>query len=364
MTTVFIHGFGLLGSSLARVLRQEAEPVTIIGSDHNPAQIEYAREHQLLDQTSTGLERAPEADVIILATPVDQIKQTLRALAKLPLQPGVIVTDVGSTKQSVVKASQALAATPAVFVGGHPMAGSHKTGARAGRADLFENAFYFQTPQSSAERAAAQQLQHLLAGTKVKFVQITPERHDRLVGQVSHLPHVLAAGLVNQSKQALQSDSLGLRVAAGGFKSMTRIAAADPTMWQSILLNNGPVVSDQVAAYIETLQRVQTAINQQDGPALWEYFQSAQQSRQQLEQQDDNQGAGFYDLFLDIPDQPGTIARVTTLLAQAHLNLVNLQILEVREDVNGILQLTFSTAADAQRAETALAPEYHIVRRD
>ncbi|USS93166.1 prephenate dehydrogenase [Fructilactobacillus ixorae] len=363
MTTVLLHGFGLLGSSLARALKQDPTPVTIIGSDQNPAQLEYAQAHQLVDKVSQGLDLVPQADVIILATPVDQIKQTLTELAHRSLKPGTIITDVGSTKQSIVTASQALATTPAVFVGGHPMAGSHKTGVRAGRADLFENAFYFQTPQTNAERNAAQQLQRLLAVTRAKFVTITPARHDFLVGQVSHLPHVLAAGLVNQAQQTLQSDPLGLRVAAGGFKSMTRIAAADPTMWQSILLNNGPVVSAQIATYMETLQRIKTAIDDQDGNALLAYFQRAQQTRQQLEQHDDNRGAGFYDLFLDIPDQPGTLAHITTLLAEQHLNLVNLQILEVREEVNGILQLTFSTAQDAQTAATWLAPDYHIVRR-
>ena len=359
MTTVFFKGLGLIGSSLAQAIKLAHPDVTILASDPAPATIPYARQQGWLDAGVSEFERVAEADFIFLASPVDQIVADLKTLATHPLKPGVIVTDVGSTKQAILTAAAALADQKITFIGGHPMAGLHKSGVTAGRPDLFENAFYFQVPLNAT---AAQQarLQALLVGAKVKWLTVTAATHDAIVAQISHLPHIIAAALVNQTKERFADQPLGMRLAAGGFKSVTRIAAADPTMWTAILLANAPVIRRQLADYIAHLQTLDQAIATQEAAAIHRFFAQAKHSRDQLNAP---VKAPFYDLFLNLPDQVGALAAVTGKLATAGISITNIQLLEVREDINGILQLTFSTAAAHQAAQALLATEYELIER-
>ncbi|BDZ30555.1 prephenate dehydrogenase [Lactiplantibacillus sp. WILCCON 0030] len=364
MTQVVIHGLGLIGCSLARAIKLGHPDVTIVGSDVQPASLSYAKQHQFVDEVTTDFSKAAlDAEVIILAGPVSVITADLATLAQLTLKPNVIVTDVGSTKQTVMAAAQPLQQQGITFIGGHPMAGSHKSGVAAGRADLFENAFYFLVPGVASKTAVAQ-LQELLAATKVKWLTVTPRQHDRLVGQLSHLPHVVAAALVNQTQLALADSPMGLRLAAGGFKSVTRIASSDPTMWTAILLNNPTVVVSQLQAFSAELATVTTAIEAGDGQALTEFFTAAKTTRDHLGPEHLGSLPNFYDLFINIPDRAGAIAAVTQRLAQANLSLVNIHILEIREEVDGVLQLTFGNAATHDAAVALLAAaDYQIVRK-
>lgn len=359
MTVVFIKGFGLIGSSLARAIRNQHPDVQLVASDINQAALDYALGRHLIDQQASDFTGVDQADVIILASPVSQIIKDIKALATLGLKKNAIVTDVGSTKQTIMNASQSLTKKGISFIGGHPMAGSHKSGVRAGKADLLENAFYFLIPGENLREK--QTLKELLAGTHAKWLQVTAEQHDRIVAQISHVPHVIAAELVNQTRTTLRDEPVGLRVAAGGFKSVTRIAASDPTMWSAILLNNRDFILDQLREYIGGLKNVEDLIVRKDQPALFDFFTQAKATREKLNAKVKKP---FYDLFLNIPDQVGALAKVTGLLAEHQLSIVNLQILEIREDVNGILQLTFANAKDQESAANLLASNhYEIVER-
>lgn len=281
METVFIKGFGLIGSSLARAVKQAHPHVQIIASDINQAALEYAKEHQLVDQAVTGMTGIEQADYIILASPVSQIIKDIATLAKQQLKTGVIITDVGSTKQTVMQAAQALTKQGLTFIGGHPMAGSHRTGVQAGRADLIAGAYYFLIPATPTTELT--RLTQLLTATNAKWLQVTPAQHDKIVAQISHLPHIIAAELVNQTEQAFQHESLGMELAAGGFKSVTRIAAADPTMWSAILLNNQALILSQLTAYLNGLTKVADLIKQGDQSALFDFFKQAKTSRERLD---------------------------------------------------------------------------------
>lgn len=359
MTTVFISGLGLIGSSLARAIKEAHPAVRIIARDTNEESLRYAVSHQIIDQAADSLTAADQADLIILASPVSQIVRDLEQLSQLQLKPGAIVTDVGSTKQTIMKAAQRLIDKGVTFIGGHPMAGSHKSGVRAGRADLIENAFYFLIPGQD-DPAAVQRLTDLLSGTHAKWLTVQPHQHDKIVAQISHVPHVIAAELVNQTQQTFANEPIGMRVAAGGFKSVTRIAASDPTMWSAILLNNQELITHQLDEYIRGLQEVNQQIKAGDRDQLFDFFARAKTSRESL-----NHPAKkpFYDLFVNIPDHTGELGRVTTMLGAAEISIINLQILEVREDVNGILQLTFASQEDREQAASVLKPHYEIVTR-
>lgn len=358
METVFIKGLGLIGSSLARAIKQAHPQTQIIASDINEETLQYAEVNKIIDQGVTGMKGSELADYIILASPVSQIIKDIASLAKQKLKPEVIITDVGSTKQTVMQAAQALTRRGLTFIGGHPMAGSHKSGVRAGRADLIENAYYFLIP--ALQTTGVSKLIDLLRGTNAKWLQVAPAQHDKIVAQVSHLPHIIAAELVNQTQQTFKDEPVGMRVAAGGFKSVTRIAASDPTMWSAILLNNKELILKQLHDYTAGLENISSLIQKEDRSALFDFFQQAKARRESL---NTPARAPFYDLFLNIPDKNGEIAKVTGILAKQNISLINIQILEVREDINGILQLVFSTAATRDRAARVLANDYEIVMR-
>lgn len=356
--TVFIKGLGLIGSSLARAIKQSHPQTQIIASDINEEALQYAKENNIADKVVTDMTGSGQADYIILASPVSQIIKDIATLAKLNLKPGVIITDVGSTKQTVMQAARVLTQRGVTFIGGHPMAGSHKSGVQAGRADLIENAYYFLLPAS--QTADVTKLTRLLAGTNAKWLPLSPAQHDKIVAQISHVPHIIAAELVNQTQQTFKDEPVGMRVAAGGFKSVTRIAASDPTMWSAILLNNKKLILKQLRSYIAGLEKIDGLIEEENRPALFDFFQQAKVRRESL---NTAARAPFYDLFLNIPDKTGEIAKVTGILAKQNISLINIQILEVREDINGILQLVFSTAAACDKAARILANDYEIVTR-
>ncbi|KZT83703.1 Prephenate dehydrogenase [Lactiplantibacillus plantarum] len=365
MTTILIKGLGLIGSSLALGIKQGHPGVRIIGIDQDAASLSYARQQGIIDVSAPNLAAvAGDADVIILAGPVDVIVADLHQLATLTLKAGVLVTDVGSTKQVVMRAGHALQQQGVSFIGGHPMAGSHKSGVTAGRANLFENAFYFLVP-GRTDQAAVERLQVWLQATHVKWLTVTAMQHDRIVGQLSHLPHIVAAALVDQTQVALADSPLGLRLAAGGFKSITRIASSDPTMWAAILMTNAELITNQLQDYIDQLIRIKTAISAHDQPVLHDFFATAKVTRDHLGPERLGGLPNFYDLFMNVPDQVGAIADVTRRLAQAQLSIVNIHILEIREDVDGVLQLTFSDLKTQTQAASLLTDAgYQIARRN
>lgn len=364
MTTVFIKGLGLIGSSLVKAIRAQHPTFKIIGNDIDEKTCSYALEHKMIDQAATDLEEAAGADFIILATPVSTIINDLQQLAKLPLKKRVIITDVGSTKQEVLKAAIPLQKKGITFIGGHPMAGSHKTGVTAGRIDLFENAFYFLV-ETESNNSECLQLQNLLQGTKVKWLLISPKEHDQLVGQISHLPHIIASSLVNQTQHFFEDSPLGMRMAAGGFKSITRIASSDPVMWSAILQSNSKIIVQQIHQYIRELENINHAIENNDQTRIFSFFESAKITRDQLGPEKVGQLPDFFDLFINIPDKVGAIADITHLLALNQINLVNIHILEIREDIDGVLQLTFMRKEDRIQAENKLSQNnYVVLRRD
>jgi prephenate dehydrogenase len=358
MATVFIKGLGLIGSSLVRAIRETHPEVTIIASDLNDSSLDYALENKLVDQTTTDLTGVEQADFIILATPVSQIIEDINELAERKLKQNVIVTDVGSTKLTIMEAATKLEQKGICFVGGHPMAGSHKSGVEAGRANLFENAYYFLIPNE--QQAGVSELKRLLNGTKVKWLLTDADQHDLIVTQISDLPHVIAATLVNNTEDVFADDPIGMRVAAGGFKSVTQIAASSPQMWSSIMLNNQRLITKHLQGYIDDLKNVQKQVDEGNQEALLKFFTRAKKGRESLKS---DGKALYYDLFLNIADRSGEIAQVTKMIADEQISLVNIQILEVREDINGVLQLVFSSRADRERAAVLLKGKYELVSR-
>jgi len=363
MIKVAIKGLGLIGSSLALALKKSKLDLTIYGLDQKQASLDYALAKGIIDDTLTDLTNLEMIDYLFLAGPVSVILDDITTLNKVTVKDSLVVMDVGSSKNDIMTAAK-LIQNKVNFIGGHPMAGSHKSGVEAGRSDLFENAFFFLMPLDNKAATKLPALKELLSETKAKWQTVTPKQHDLIVGQISHLPHIIASALVNQTQGLFADEPLGLRVAAGGFKSITRIAAANPTMWTDICFSNKQVLLEKITAYKKELDQIKAQLVSGDQKAVYTFFAHARQTRLTLEQNNQKVSRPDYDLFLNIPDRPGEIAKITQQLAQAGLNLVNIQILEVREDINGVLQLTFSTEVAFKKAQSILQVNYEIVKRE
>ncbi|WP_017728020.1 prephenate dehydrogenase [Halalkalibacterium ligniniphilum] len=356
---VFIIGLGLIGGSIALAIRKEHD-VTISGYDINEQQLKMARSLGIIDEQANNLQEGiADADLVIIATPVTKTEKILEEIAKYDLKEGMLITDVGSTKQRIVEKAKCLNDKGVMFIGGHPMAGSHKTGVEAARVHLFENAFYILTPEDGSSIRPVIQLQNWLKGTKAKFIEMTPEQHDKLAGAISHFPHIVAASLVHQVSKIEGEEPLVSRLAAGGFRDITRIASASPVMWRDILLHNKESLLRLLEAWQEEMNDVKALIEAADDEGIFRYFEEAKAFRDGLPVHKKGAIPSFYDLYVDVPDHPGVISDVTGILGKAEISITNIRILETREDIMGVLVLSFRSEEDREGAKSALHREMY-----
>ncbi|NEU31143.1 prephenate dehydrogenase [bacterium LRH843] len=357
--TVLIVGLGLIGGSIALSIRNEHD-VHIRGFDISEEQLKMALSLKVIDEATSSIEEGVvNADLIIFATPVLKTEELIHDLMNYELKNGAIVTDVGSTKSRIVEQAVHLKEKGVTFIGGHPMAGSHKSGVEAARAHLFENAFYILTPSDQTDVRSIIQLQNWLKGTKATFIELTAEQHDRLAGAISHFPHIVAASLVHQVAKIEGDDPIVSRLAAGGFRDITRIASSSPTMWRDILLHNKKSLLQLLNAWTNEMGAVKAMIESENSNDIYTYFQEAKAFRDGLPPREKGAIPAYYDLFVDVPDHPGVISDVTGILAQSEISLTNIRILETREDIMGVLRLSFRSEEDRERARIQLQEELY-----
>lgn len=348
---VLVVGLGLIGASLALCIKNEHPDVYLYGWDHCDDTKEAALKDKIVDKIpETFAGAAEKADIILLAVPVKTAIKYLEAMAELKLKPSVIVTDTGSTKGEIEKNAARFDYT---FIGGHPMAGSHKSGIQAVNPNLFQEAYYIFTKSISE----VQILKELLKGTKAKYVEMSADEHDRVTGMLSHLPHIIAAGLVNQSEVFSLEHPRARQLAAGGFRDITRIASSDPQMWTDILLSNKEELLQLLETWSQQTERVKGWLLAEDSQKIYQFFDAAKDTRDRMPIHKSGAIPAFYDLFVDIPDVPGVIAEVTGLLGEQHLSITNIRILETREDILGVLQITFRTMDDLIKGKEYLEKE-------
>lgn len=349
--TVLIIGMGLIGGSLALCIKKEHPDAKIIGHDVNDKEVRLGRSLGIIDEMALSLQHAAEqADLIILSTPVFQTETIIEQFGTFSLKENVLITDTGSTKEPIMKKSVLLTRKGIQFIGGHPMAGSHKSGVAAAKEILFENAFYMLTPGSGSNENNVSELQEWLKGTHAKFLIVEPDEHDELTGIISHFPHIIAASLVHRAKVSSASHPYLRRLAAGGFRDITRIASSNPTMWKDITMQNREVLLSLLADWKLEMEKVASIVETNDPQRIYDYFNDAKSFRDDLPILEKGAIPSFYDLFVDVPDYPGVISEVTGYLAQEKISLTNIRIMETREDIYGVLVISFQTSADRERA--------------
>ncbi len=353
--TILIIGLGLIGGSLALGLKRNKD-VSIIGYDADSHTLRTAKRIAVIDEMAMQIKDATEfADIIIFATPVNETIRLMNEMSNWQLKDQVIVTDTGSTKNEIMNAAIQLKEAGITFVGGHPMAGSHKSGVEAARAHLFENAYYMLTPFDDENEEKVEVLSDLLQVTKAKIVQVNAKEHDHMTAVVSHFPHLIAASLVHQLAGENKAFPFTKQLAAGGFRDLTRIASSNPVMWRDITVQNRNELSNQLNMWTNEMIRLQNLLLHADAEDIEAYFSTAKQVRDELPIT--TQGAMFavYDLYVDVPDYSGVISEVIGYLAKDNINITNLRIVETREDIFGILVISFQTMDDRAKAVTCIA---------
>jgi prephenate dehydrogenase len=277
-----VAGVGLIGGSLALDMRRRGLVKEIVGYGRTEANLKVARRKRIIDGYFLKEEEIPtDTDFLMLGTPVQTIVPLTAAF--LPrLRRGCIVSDVGSVKGDIVRGMEKLLPAGIHFVGAHPIAGSEQWGAEAARENLFMGRLCILTPTRKTNRAALKKMDNLWRSVGSYVEVINANKHDRILGVVSHLPHMAAFALVNALDQT-DLDGVDLkRFCAGGFKDITRIASSRPELWRDICLLNRRAVSRSLSTYIRNLERMKRWIDHGNGRALDREFVNANEVRKQL----------------------------------------------------------------------------------
>lgn len=325
-----VVGTGLIGGSIGMRLRAVGWHVT--GRDRDPARAQRALELGALDAIGDDA----DATITFVATPVAAIAtEARRALGA----GGGLVTDVGGVKASVVEA-----VADGRFVGGHPMAGSEQEGVEGADADLFEGATWVLTPTEGTDAAAYAQVRQIVGTLGAEVVTLPPDRHDKLVAVVSHVPHLTAAALMRLADERSEEHRALLRLAAGGFRDMTRIASGHPGIWPDICSDNRTAIVDVLDELTAALQHLRDVVAVDDRKELLASLEQARAARVNLPARF-RTAADLSEVRIPVPDRPGVVADVAILAADLDVNIVDLEIAHSTEGPQGVLVLLIESAA-------------------
>ena len=335
-----VVGLGLIGSSVALALRATGWHVS--GIDTDTARMSRALELGVVEQVAND----PSASLAFVATPVASIAQVATTLLReRDGDSSFVVTDVGGVKSEVVEAVE-----DPRFVGGHPMAGSEQEGPDGADPDIFLGATWVLTPTGATDSDAYERVREVVTSFGADVVELAPARHDALVAIVSHLPRLIAANLMTLAADAAEENAVVLRLAAGGFRDMTRIAAGNPVIWPDIFRDNAAAVIEALDDLRERLDEAHRILVDQDWGALVALLDRARSARRNLPPRVPRPES-VVECRVPVLDRPGALAEVTTLLAEREVNIYDLEIAHSAEGERGVLVLAIDAdAIDVVRA--------------
>lgn len=353
-------GLGLIGGSIAKAVRQYFPDYEIVAFDKNKETLALATQESVIDVAATTIDdNFRNCRYLFLCAPVSYNTAYLRQIREY-LHDDCILTDVGSVKTNIHKEVEALG-IERYFIGGHPMAGSEKSGYINSRAMLIENAYFVLTPTNKVSAKKIARYEKFVQDLHAIPVLLDHQEHDYVTGTISHLPHIIASSLVNFVRDTDTRDELMKNLAAGGFKDITRIASSSPTMWQHICLKNKENISRILDSYIQFLSRARKLIDQEDEQGIYRMFDTARNYRNAIPSSSAGPIKKAYEVYCDIIDEAGGIAAIATILASNNLNLKNIGIVNNREFEEGVLRIEFYDESSSKRAAKLLQKFRYIV---
>jgi prephenate dehydrogenase len=336
-----VVGTGLIGGSIGLALRARGWRVT--GDDLDPARATDAVAMGALD--SVGHDAG--ADVAFVATPLGAAATVVRRLLVDSERPDLVVTDVCGVKAPVVAA-----ADHPRFVGGHPMAGSEQAGLAGADPALFDGATWVLTPTGDTDLQAFSRLREVVASLGADVMTLSPTDHDRLVAMVSHVPHLVAATLMNAASRGAKEDAALLRLAAGGFRDMTRVAAGQPAIWPDICADNAGAITAALDVLLADLVEMRRRVASGDRQALLAVLEEASTARRALPARASRPDE-LSELRMPVPDREGVLAEVTALAGGLGINIYDIEIAHSTEGPRGVLMLLVARG-EAERLRRAV----------
>ena len=334
-------GFGLIGGSIARALRSDDKDVKITAWVRHRENIEPAISDGTINEIADSLtSHLDKADVIFLCAPTGSNITNLKTIAPL-VREDTLITDVGSVKGDIQAAADELGIS-SHFLGGHPMTGRETTGYASSDAMILENAYYLLTPSNATKPEYTEAMTDLVKRIKSIPLLVSPDEHDYATAAISHVPHLIAAALVNTVKNADNEEGFMKTIAAGGFKDITRIASSDPAMWESICRSNTANIRTVLRRYADELMRIDGILEKSEFDQISTLFKESGSYRSTMSERRTSAIPRQYLLFVDIPDEAGEIAMVATLLAASAISIKNIGIIHNREQAEGALCIVFN----------------------
>lgn len=339
-SAVAFIGLGLIGGSIAKGIKRSCPDMKIMAYMRTRAKLEQAKQDGIVDVILDGIgEALRQCDIIFLCTPVEYNARYLSEIRPY-LKPGAILTDVGSTKTDIHRAVAELGMEDC-FIGGHPMAGSEKTGYESSTDHLLENAYYIITPTSKSRQEDVERMIHIAELIHSIPIVLDYREHDRITAAISHLPHIIASTLVNLVRTEDNSDQLMKRLAAGGFKDITRIASSSPVMWEQICMTNTANIIQMLKTYIASLNQTLCDLQSMNDSAVYDLFDTSRTYRNSITDVSKGSVEPDYSFSVDVLDEPGAISTLAVILSSRGISIKNVGINHNRERGEGALKVTF-----------------------
>lgn len=353
MKTIGFIGLGLIGGSVARTIRKFHPDYHLLAFDTDREALAEAVSSNIIDGVcDIEDERFRSCDYIFLCAPVEFNVEYMEKM-KDSLGENCILTDVGSVKSIIHEKVNELG-LDSRFIGGHPMAGSERSGFSNSSDHLLENAYYIITPGGEVPLDRISDFTELISSLGAIPLVITAEEHDFITAGVSHLPHIVASALVNLVK-LLDNDAEYMKmIAAGGFRDITRIASSSPIMWEQICLENQKNISTVLDEFIRMLIQIRCSIDNKESDNIFDMFASSKDYRDSIDILDNSLIPRSYVLFIDVADEAGAIATIATILATEKVNIKNIGIIHNREFEDGVLKIEFYTDQALEQAKILL----------
>lgn len=355
MYKIGIIGLGFMGGCIAKSLIKSDKVEEICAFDKNKESLELALSEKSITKIAKNLNDFRDTDIIFLCTPVSLISKLATELKDI-VKKDCIITDIGSTKGTIL---EELEKTNINFVGAHPMVGSERAGYATCNDYLFENAYYLLIEKNNKENV--EKVKEIILELKAIPVLVDEKEHDYIVAAISHVPHVVASALVNLVKELDDKDEKMKLLAAGGFKDITRIASADPTMWENICVENKLRIVEILERYIGNLKDIKEEIFRVENSKIYDFFKNAKEYRDSFVIKKIN-GQVLPALNIIIKDEKGAIAKVATILAENNINIKNIGIVNNRESMQGVLNIVFENIEEKEKGYIILKNNNYEVK--